>query len=145
MGADLALYYALAYPDRVRGVLYVCGHDPHNDRGWSAAYQRELEERGELTPTYRIPPNMEVNAAGNESVREYAHRPSLWREIADLDVPALIVTAERDIRPAWPAVQLAHLLPNAKLEEVAGAEHSLWMTHPAELEETLRAFLKELG
>jgi pimeloyl-ACP methyl ester carboxylesterase len=124
--------------------LFVCGHGPHDDRDWAAAYHAARQARGELEPTYRVPPNGEVNAACTASFRRYIKRPTLWRDIARLDVPTLIVTAEHDIRPAWPALQLAETLPRARHVTIAGAEHAVWLTHEDELGSALRDFLAEL-
>jgi proline iminopeptidase len=48
-GAGLALHYALAHPDRARGVLYVSGTGI--GQAWRAAYHREADRR--LTATQR--------------------------------------------------------------------------------------------
>jgi proline iminopeptidase len=143
-GADLALSYALAHRDRVEAVLYICGHGFHDDRGWSEVYHRELDARGELQPEYAYPPNREVNRVGNASFRSTIQRPTLLRELPAFDAPTLIVCAGRDIRPNWPAEQLARLLPRARSVQIDLAEHSLWMTHPDELRSALRDFMAEL-
>lgn len=143
-GGDLALCYALAHPHRVSALLMICAHGPHDDRSWSRVYHRTLDERGERLPDYRFPPNLDVNREANASFRESIRRPGLLREIADLDVPALVVTAGRDVRPAWPMHQLALLLPNATLRELSDAEHFAWLTHAAELGAVLREFVGSL-
>ncbi len=144
-GADLSLCYALAHPDRTRAVLYLCGHGFHDDRGWSEAYHRAQEERGEQLPDFAYPPNPEVNRIGNASFRRSIQRPTLLRELASLKVPVLLVCAERDIRPSWPAVQLAELLPDARLETIRGAEHVPWLTHADEVRSCLRSFVSALA
>lgn len=146
-GANLALAYALEHPGHVRGLLYLAGNGLQDDRQWSAAYHAALSERGERQPDYPHPPNAEVNRAGNASWRVFIKQPDLWRRIAALDVPALVVVAGRDIRPDWPARQLAGALPRARLEVVEDAEHFLWLdaAPAARLRELLRDFVQTLA
>lgn len=141
-GADLALCYALAHPERVDALLLICAHGPHDDRGWSAAYREAREARGEREPEYRVAPNPDVNLEGNASYRRAIKRPGLWREIAELAAPTLVVTAGRDIRPSWPLRQLAQLLPSATLVDLPEAEHFAWLSHPEALRSALRGFLQ---
>jgi proline iminopeptidase len=44
-GATLALLYALAHPDRVRCLIYVCGVGIDTDQPWLPAYRRNLRDR----------------------------------------------------------------------------------------------------
>lgn len=143
-GANLGLAYALKHPERVSALLYLCGNGAQNDRAWSLAYHEALEARGELQPDYLFPPNMSVNAECNASWRSFFRQPRFWRRVAELDVPALVVIAELDIRPSWPAEQLAALLPNAQQRVLSGAEHSIWLSgdpQAAALRQELRGFL----
>lgn len=147
-GANLALGYALEHPQRVTGVLYLAGNGLQNDRSWSVAYHKELESRGEREPDYQIPPNADVNREVNASWRLFIQQPSLWRRIADLNVPTLVVVCDRDVRPSWPAEQLARLLPDARLERIGAAEHCPWIDDPeseAALRAAIRRFLGSLG
>ncbi len=146
-GANLALAWTLAHPDRARAVVYVAGNGLQNDRSWSAAYHQALEERGERQPDYRTPPNMDVNEVGNRSWRRFIQQSDLWRRIAELDVPVLVVMAENDIRPDWPARQLAATLPNARFEVIEEAEHWIWSSPgpAAALRDVLRDFLSTLS
>ncbi len=43
LGAELALRYALAYPDRTRGLVYLCGTGIGN--GFREPYRAELRRR----------------------------------------------------------------------------------------------------
>jgi len=146
-GANLALAYALARPERVEGLVYLAGPGLQNDRDWSEAYHRNLEERGERQPDYRFPPNMEVNRAGNLSWRRYIQQADLWERVAALDAPALVVIAGRDIRPSWPAEQLAAALPRARRVVIEEAEHAIWLDgqdNAERLRDTLRDFVSGL-
>jgi proline iminopeptidase len=143
-GANLALAYALDEPERTQALIYLCGNGVQRDLEWRAAYERALSERGEVIPEMACPPNLEVNQQVNQSWRSYIRHPLLFKKIATLDVPALVLCAEQDIRPNWPAMQLAHLLPQAQLVMVEGAEHCMWYSHAAELQVHLRDFLTRL-
>jgi proline iminopeptidase len=145
-GADLALAYALAHPDRVTGLICIAGGRVHNDREWHNEYDRKQEEVGELLPDFKYPPNMEVNRQlGQDWKQHYIQRPTLFREIADFTQPALFVYGSEDIRPRWPQEQVAQLMPNATFELIHGAPHSNWLTHPDELKSSLRRYLTTLS
>lgn len=123
-GADLALLFALAHPERTLGLLCLAGGLVADDRGWHDAYdQRRHEERAPVTA---YPPNMTVNRAIRDDWKHVIHDPSLLHELAGCQVPALFVYGERDIRPSWAVEQVAHLLPSAEFAELAGADHYVW-------------------
>jgi proline iminopeptidase len=143
-GADLALIYALEHPPRVAGLICVSGGRVHNDREWHAEYVRGRERAGEREPLYDYPPNMEVNRQLSGSWKRYIQNPELLRAISRLTAPALFVYGERDIRPRWPVEQVARLMPNARFELVAGAEHVIWHSHADELKSLLRTFFGEV-
>lgn len=145
-GANLALAYALEHPERVAGLLYICGSGFQNDREWSRVYHEQLDARGEVQPEYLFAPNRDVNRDGNASGRRFNIQPKLWRRIAELEVPTLVVIAERDIRPGWPAEQLAALLPQAERVVIKDAEHFIWLSGSRSvdaLRTALRSFLAD--
>src|SRR3954462_12417405 len=137
-GADLALAYALEYPEKVLGVICISGGRVHNDREWHRIYSERRDQGLEILPAFDYPPNLEVNTEVNRSWKQYIQRPSLLKELARLDRPALFVYGERDIRPSWPVEQVAQLLPNAAFQMIAGADHHIWVTHPGELKTASR-------
>ena len=143
-GADLALAYALAYPERVLGLICISGGRIHNDREWHRIYSERRDQGLETLPPFDYPPNLEVNAQVNRSWKAYIQRPSLLREIAQLDRPALFLYGEQDIRPSWPVEQVAQLLPDASFEMIPGADHHIWVTHAEELQGTLRHFVQQI-
>ena len=61
-----------------------------------------------------------------------------YHEIADLPIPATFINGSEDIRPSWPTRQLAALLPNGRYVEIAGAAHTVWLTHADELRTAMR-------
>ena len=140
-GANLALFYALAYPQRINSLIYLAGNGVQRNQEWSVAYHANLEAQGEPLPEMAHQFNPDVNRAGNASYRAYIQEPALYRRIADLDVPSLFVCAGRDIRPNWPAMQVASLMRHSALEIIEGAPHYLWVTHADELKRCLRRFV----
>ncbi len=139
-GASAALAYALDYPGRARAVIGIAGGNFVNDRTWSEAYHKGLDEVGEDYGGVEFKADPRANAEGNRTWRNYIKRPALWRDLADLTVPATFISGTEDIRPDWPTRQLAALLPNGRFVEIPGAEHVIWLTHAAALRtELLRA------
>ncbi|RIH84916.1 Proline iminopeptidase [Calidithermus terrae] len=143
-GADLALAYALHHPERCLGLVHLCGTGVQHDREWKAAYEEGLAAGREPPLDFTYPFNPAVNKALNASWRQFIKEPDLLKRISRLDIPALVVAAGEDIRPNWPNAQLAHLLPQGRLETVEGAGHNLWLTHSNELRAVLRRFLEGL-
>jgi len=140
-GADLALIYGLTYPERTRGIVCLAGGRLNNDREWHAAYTHGRDAGLEPELDFEYPPAMEVNAQVNRSTKLYIQRPTLWREVAQLQIPALFVYGDKDIRPSWPVEQVARLLPHARFELLAGANHYLWHSHSDHLRRSIGSFL----
>jgi proline iminopeptidase len=140
-GADLALIYALEYTPHVAGLICVAGGRVHNDREWHSEYERRKEQEGERVPRFDYPPNMEVNKKLNRSWKSYIQNPTLLQAISRLNLPALFIYGDKDIRPSWPVEQVAHLMPEARFEIIKGAEHVIWFSHPNELKSLLRDFV----
>lgn len=142
-GADLALIYALEHPTSFTGLMCISGGRMHNDREWHNEYVRRKEAEGERSPEFKYPVNHEVNRQVNQSWKQYIQKPDLLRRISELEIPALFVYGDKDIRPSWPIEQLARLMPNARFEMLRGAEHVLWFSHENELRHLLRGFLQQ--
>ena len=140
-GANLALAYALENPGYVTGLIYICGSGAQHDREWSEEYHRNLAGTGERRPAEEYPGSDEVNILVNRSWWEYIREPDFLRRVADLTIPVLFVHAGEDIRPSWPARQLAGLLKDAHQVTVEGAGHYIWLDRPDELESVLRSFV----
>jgi proline iminopeptidase len=137
-GPNLALAYALRYPSRTVGVIGIAGGKVVNDREWSETYHTRLKSVGEDTGGKQWHADPDVNRQGNDSWRAHCKHPALLRELADLDVPCVFINAAEDIRPNWPTQQLAELISKAKYVEIAGAAHTIWLTHARELQHELR-------
>jgi proline iminopeptidase len=143
-GAFLALAYALEYPERVDGIIYLAGTGVQNDRSWHIAYQDARDTAGELRPEVPFETNLDVNRDGNESARAYCRDPFLLKRLAELQVPLLAVSGGEDIRPVWPVEQLVHLMPKAGIVTLPEAGHYIWLTHAESLRAVLRGFLQPL-
>lgn len=58
--------------------------------------------------------------------------------------PTLVITGERDtLTPLAASVYLAQALPNARLESIAGAAHTPFLSHPQIFAEHITSFLHE--
>jgi proline iminopeptidase len=136
-GPDVALAYALQHPARTIGIIGLAGGRIVNDREWHETYRSRLASVGEDLGGKVFHADPEVNKQGNASWRAYCKRPSLLRELANLEVPCVFINASEDIRPNWPTRQLANLLPNGKYLEIAEAAHTIWLTHVRELQHEL--------
>jgi proline iminopeptidase len=142
-GANLALAYALTYPQRVSGIIYMAGNGIQHDREWSEAYKKAREEKGEQMPDNIPPGNDEVNKEGNDSWYKFIKKPELLKEISELDIPALFISGRFDIRPSWPAEQIARLMPDASFTNI-DAEHYIWLFQPDQLKRLLRTFIIDI-
>jgi proline iminopeptidase len=126
-------------------VIHLAGTGVHDDRPWHAAYERGRDAGGELLPDFAYPTNQEVNRQVMASWRAFIKQPTLWRRLANLNVPILAVCGSEDLRPSWPVQQVMGLLPDARFELIAGAQHCLWLAHPDELRLLLRAFILRIA
>jgi proline iminopeptidase len=141
-GADLALDYATTYPHRVLALIYLAGTGITQD--WWPAFQQAQRERTERLPVFTSPLNEEVYREGQRSRVDYLQDPQLVERIRSLDLPAVVIQGEKDLRPNWPAEQVASLLPQARFSVIPEAEHCLWLTHPQQVQHLLRSFLQEI-
>ena len=136
-GADLAIIYALEYPQRVQGLICLSGGRFHNDREWHAIYRQKREQGFEPLPDFAYPFNLTVNTEVNQDWKRFIQRPTLLRELTQLTVPVTFIYGTEDIRPSWPVEQVAHLMPNATFISLPDADHHLWTTKATELQQLL--------
>jgi proline iminopeptidase len=140
-GADLALDYATTYPHRVLALIYLAGTGITQE--WWPAFEQARQERSEPLPVFTFPLNQEVYRTGQRSRAVYLQDPQIRERIRSLDLPAVIIQGGNDLRPNWPAEQVASLLPRAHFSVIPEAAHCLWLTHPQQLQHLLRRFLQE--
>jgi len=144
-GPDVALAYAIQYPQHVLGIIGIAGGRIVNDRDWSTTYKKNLATIGESYGGKVFIADPEVNRIGNQSWRAYIKRPDLLSDLASLTMPAIFINAGEDIRPSWPTQQIAALIPKGQYMEITGATHSIWLTHADALGEALRKALNKIN
>lgn len=156
-GADVALHYALDYPNRVSSLVYVSGTGL--GRAWREEYRRNLDRRLDdrvgltgrdeavrrWTADFADPPtarrkaeelatpwfgvNEEANAALNAESRTWDEQ-DLVRRCRELAVPTLIVDGAADVRPRWAVDSLAGALPDVARVVLPSAGHVPWVESP---------------
>ncbi|CAM3803659.1 alpha/beta fold hydrolase [Deinococcus frigens] len=136
-GAALGLAYALAHPERVSHLISFAGTGIQHDQDWKAAYEASKDAELPLD----IPYSPEVHRALLADWRRWIKLPDLLLHLLRLPVKTTFLHSGADIRPGWPAAQLASLLPAAEWRELPGAPHHAWLTHAPELEQALRGIL----
>lgn len=130
-GADLALFYALEYPQHTKAFICLAGGRVHNDRDWHAEYRQGREANLESELDYAFPHNLEVNKQVNLSWKSYIKQPDLLARLSKTTKPALFVYGKKDIRPSWAVEQVANLLPEADMFLFDNADHHLWLSDEA--------------
>ncbi|MBW2233001.1 MAG: alpha/beta fold hydrolase [Deltaproteobacteria bacterium] len=143
-GANLGLLLAILCPESVRALVYLSGNGIQNDRQWNEIYAVARDAGEEHEPEWLFEPNPDVNRKLIEAWQAHVKRPAMLCEIAAVAVPTLVLYGERDIRPAWPAEQLASLMPNARFELLADADHYVWRAERKRMQVLLVEFLSSL-
>ena len=143
-GPNVALAYAIKYPENVTGLIGIAGGKIVNNREWSEIYHKNLEKYGEDYggKVFQADPN--VNKIGSRTWNEYIKNPDLLRDIAGINIPAIFINAGKDIRPNWPTKQLANLFKKGEYFEIKDAAHTIWLTHYEELKSLLRDKVGEI-
>lgn len=142
-GPNFALAYAIRWPEHTLGVIAIAGGKFVDDRSWSETYHRNRDTVGDQVPK-EFTADPDVNRVGNATMKAYARRPGLFRDLAAMTCPVAFINGERDIRPNWPTEQLAELIPGATYHEIEGAQHCPWLTHADELRDLLQAALSRM-
>ncbi|WP_257009889.1 alpha/beta fold hydrolase [Evansella halocellulosilytica] len=143
-GADLALAYTIQCPKSVSRFISISGTGIQNDRDWKESYKKNKAEKGEETPEFFSEVNKVVHRSLLDSWRKWIKRSTLLKEISTIDVPALFIFGEDDIRPSWPVEQLSELMKHASFVKIDGAEHYIWMKKQDELNGLVRTFIKNI-
>ena len=160
MGALVGLRFALAHPERVRGLVLASFPAPPSH---ALAFAESIEREGLEAAGARFVwgPDSGLDAAGAALVRQgflehpahalaavlrelLAVQPPLeswaseWGAVA---VPTLVVAGEQDAGSLVASQQLAATLPDARLVVIEGAGHVVNLSRPAEFNEALLDFL----
>jgi pimeloyl-ACP methyl ester carboxylesterase len=170
MGAGTALRFALAHPERVRGlVLAAFPPGPKVPGSFTAvarAFAEAIERDGLDAAGARFVwgPTSGLDPQAAKLVRQgflehpphglahtlrggIAEQPSvgdLAPRLAALQQPALVVVGDRDRMSLEPCRALASVLPDARLAVIEGAGHVVNLAKPAEFNAELGRFLDDL-
>jgi 2-succinyl-6-hydroxy-2,4-cyclohexadiene-1-carboxylate synthase len=168
-GGRIALYVALAVPDRVRGLVLVsttAGIDAADERAARRAADDVLAGRMEgqgIEVAARAWAAQALFGGQTEVVSELAHEDRLrndpanlaaalrgigtgqmaplWDRLPELRMPAEVLVGERDLKFVDLGRRLADALPDASFSVVPGAGHAL----PLEAPEAVAAAISRLG
>jgi pimeloyl-ACP methyl ester carboxylesterase len=171
MGGWSALEYAFAHPGRVRALVLASTAGTIERRAdllatpgqlteWTRTAQRaqdDMRERGVHIATgermAREQPALHFLYGSIAAVSAGVDREALRKRLAatairapatlrDLSVPTLFITGSEDIVfPPFLADALAALMPNARVEQVAKAGHSVYFERAAEFNALVERFL----
>jgi pimeloyl-ACP methyl ester carboxylesterase len=151
MGAGIAARFAIAQPERVRGLVLVSippgAEEGTRQRGWALAFADALERDGLDAAGARFAwgpeSGLDPKAAKLVKLGFAEHAPhalahtlrellavqpgadALGAELAGLDAPVLLLVGERDPVSLAPMQRLAAALPRATLVVVPGAGHAV--------------------
>jgi pimeloyl-ACP methyl ester carboxylesterase len=167
-GARVALLAALEHPARVRAiVLDGAPADPLSGDGYSRAdtpverYREQLMLRGPLalrreiaaspmfalvTPDARIKRSLYAileRYSGRDLLDTDADLPLVPRSLAELGMPALVLTGEHDPRSAI-ADSLQGIIPRARRATIPASGHLCALERPQAYRDALSAFLADL-
>ncbi|RLQ96262.1 alpha/beta fold hydrolase [Falsibacillus albus] len=142
-GADLALAYALLYPESLSGMVSIAGTGIQNDRDWKETYVKNKQILGESSPELNFPHNPIVHRSLIDSWRRFIKYSKLLHEISNIQIPSMFVMGEKDIRPSWPIEQIAHLIPYSTYHVIEGAGHYIWQNEEDSLRTCLLTFIME--
>jgi 2-succinyl-6-hydroxy-2,4-cyclohexadiene-1-carboxylate synthase len=102
-----------------------------------------------LDETTRFEAERSANSAAGLawSLREQGTgaQPSLWHELAHLDLPVLVIVGTLDAKFVAIGEEMTRALPQAELVHIAGAGHSPHLERPAATLAAVRRFLSERG
>ena len=139
LGAVLALNYALDRPQRVRALALI-----------APQYRMPRLLLGVQSAVFRLLPRRAFGGMGFSKRDVIALTSSMRRldftpRLGKLACPALIVCGGRDRANMRAAETLAALLPEARLETVAGGGHELNADAPEELARLLGGYLSDMA
>jgi pimeloyl-ACP methyl ester carboxylesterase len=171
MGGMGALHFALAHPDRLRGLVLICTTaaaetpvrrvqiaalaglvtavgapdlvtEDAAARTFGRTFQRAYPE---VVDQWRAGIGAMSRKALVQALRAVSFRPSLTQRLPEIRIPALILAGGRDrIAPAKDSVTMAKRLPHARLQVVRGASHGLPIERARNVAALIRHFVRDL-
>jgi 2-succinyl-6-hydroxy-2,4-cyclohexadiene-1-carboxylate synthase len=174
LGGRLALFTAVAYPQRINSLILESaspGLKTEVERQARVQQDRELADwieaegiqafvnRWEKLPLWQS--QQSLAAATRQALRHQrlqnnplglAHslrgmgtgaQPSQWQQLAQCEIPTLLITGELDQKFGDINRQMAGLLPQARLEIVAGAGHTVHLERPSQFAQIVLSFLQK--
>ena len=166
LGAVTALGFALAHPERVRGIT-LASFPSMNKRDWALGFANAIRDRGldAAGAEFAWGERSRFDLKGAELIRQgfLEHPPHgleailrnvlsqlppadvLEARLRALDVPALVIAGEDDTDALAPSRRLVELLPRAELVVVPRAGHVVNLVRPAEFNTAVRGFLERLA
>ena len=170
LGAAVALHFALAHPERVRGLVLASFPAPRAAGGFAAvalefaaAIERDGLEAAGARYVWGEASGLDAQAASLVRAGFLEHAPhaiaallrdaiaaqpeveALAPRLAGLELPALVVAGAADRGSLGPSRALAAALPRARLELVEGAGHVVNLARPDAFNRLLLAFLDLIG
>ncbi len=153
LGGYLSLEFALTHPDDVRALVLVdTGPGYRSDRG--RAQWNEMAERYaaglDADGLESLSGSPELSGARHPGAAGLAHTARrvlpqvdghVIEALPSIAVPTLVVVGELDEAFLPGSRYMAEKIPGAELAVIAGAGHAPPLTHPAEFNAVLRAFL----
>ncbi len=157
LGGFLSLQFALAHPDRVRGVVLVdTGPGYRSDAardGWNemaADYATRLDERGldGLPGGAELSKGVHSSAVGLALAARHVltqHDSHVIDGLPTITAPTLVVVGSDDAPFVKGSHYMADKIPNADLVVIDGCGHAPPVTHPEPFNAALRTFLEGLS
>jgi pimeloyl-ACP methyl ester carboxylesterase len=167
MGAAVALRYALAHPERVRGLVLASPPGRGGIASRAPDFADAIERDGLEAAGARFVwgPESGLDPAGAALVRQgfLEHPPhalahtlrellakleppeALADPLARLSLPVLLVAGERDAGSRASVEALASALPKSELHVIPGAGHVVNLAAPAAFDAALLGFLARVG
>ena len=136
-GANIALLFALRYPERVRRLildaanLYPEGLEPWLLQSFRDSYDAAMQEDS---------PEAAYSAALLELMLNEPHISP--EELHAITAPTLVMAGDRDIIQWEHTILIADNIPNARLAIIPGG-HEIAREHPAAFNQAVRAFFEE--
>jgi 3-oxoadipate enol-lactonase len=167
LGASIALRYALAHGDSLRGLVLASFPAAASDGAatWATRFADTIEREGlEAAGAEFVWGGGRFDDAARRFIRQgfLEHAPhaliatlrnvlakqpsiaSLADDLARAEIPTLVVVGEKDAPSIAPSTELARLMPSAELVTIPGAGHVVNLEKPESFDGALDDFLRRI-